>query len=65
MHGFAEHTTLGTEYAEIQQTNATLARCIQRFSRQTPPWHGAYSDSADKRHLGTAHVHLQRARPPE
>jgi hypothetical protein len=32
-HGFAEHTTF-------------LARCIQRFSRQTPPWHRTCASSA-------------------
>ena len=37
-----------------------MARCIQRFSRQTPPWHEVCIDSADKRHLGTEHTSIQQ-----
>ena len=59
--GFAKHTTFfGTVHAAIQQTNATLTPSMHRFSSQTPPWHGAYIDSADKRHLGTVHTAIQQ-----
>ena len=59
--GFAKHTTFfGTVHAAIQQTNATLTPSMHRFSSQTPPWHGAYIDSADKRHLGTVHAAIQQ-----